>query len=513
MYEAYYGFKQRPFQLLPNPDYLFLSRSHEEAFAHLTYAITHGDGFVAIIGEVGTGKTTICRSFLEHLDPSVEAAYIVNPRMNSMELLKAINDEFGIRSDMGSIKELIDTLNAFLIERKSEGKRVIIIIDEAQNLTWEVLEQLRLTSNLETTTDKLLQIVLVGQPELGEFLHSHELRQLAQRISLNSHLVPLNEQETRDYILYRVTLAARRPMNLFSKAACRSIHQYSQGIPRLINIACDRALIVGFGLNAKKVTGKVARQAILELREQRESPREDQAHLGRRIAVLVLLFLFLVLALVYYPEWRPRRAPRTEEKASLEGANPRAETEAFKKPTPLERPRPYPKEETLPTEDEEIPLFKWNGLEPVAPSDQRGQESGEETFRTRDEQSAAPEEQDLETPALSTRQTRGSAGRGFQTPEEEPIESGKAVEETEGRKGSTGAERMSVTDQAPPSLRTAETVGTTDGKGPEPTGSVGSAGAKGSMDEKTPLEPKTTQEDSSMALPTRTGTEPVAVQR
>jgi general secretion pathway protein A len=219
MYKNFFGFKERPFKLVPNPAYLFLSKSHEEALAHLTYAMTQGDGFVEITGEVGTGKTTLCRAFLENLDENTEAAYIFNPKMDAIQLLKAVNDEFGISSDSDNTKGLIDTLNAFLIEKKTEGKNVILLIDEAQNLTEDVLEQLRLLSNLETTRHKLLQIILVGQPELGEKLDSHELRQLAQRINLRCQLLPLNYKEVRGYIQHRINIASRKPGINFSRAA------------------------------------------------------------------------------------------------------------------------------------------------------------------------------------------------------------------------------------------------------------------------------------------------------
>ncbi|MBW2011384.1 MAG: AAA family ATPase, partial [Deltaproteobacteria bacterium] len=191
MYKNFFGFKERPFNLVPDPAYLFLSKSHEEALAHLTYAVVQGDGFVEITGEVGTGKTTLCRAFLESLDDDTKTAYIFNPKLDSIQLLKAINDELGINSDADNTKELIDSLNLFLIEKKTQGKNVILLIDEAQNLTREVLEQLRLLSNLETTKQKLLQVILVGQPELREKLDSHELRQLGQRISLSCQLIPL----------------------------------------------------------------------------------------------------------------------------------------------------------------------------------------------------------------------------------------------------------------------------------------------------------------------------------
>jgi general secretion pathway protein A len=306
MYNSFFGFKERPFQLVPNPAYLFLSRGHEEAMAHLLYAISQGDGFVEITGEVGTGKTTLCRAVLENLDKFTEAAYIFNPKLDSLQMLKAIHDEFGILSDADNVKDLIDTINVFLMKKKVEGKKVVVIVDEAQNLDKDVLEQLRLLSNLETTTSKLLQIVLVGQPELGEMLDSRELRQLGQRIGLSCHLVPLTYEETREYIRHRIQVASQKqPEVEFARDACRAIYRYSGGIPRLINIACDRALLTAFSLNRKKITGTIARASIREvagrgdsrrvgLRERRKMPGSLGVIIGV-VAVLFLATIFLVI--------------------------------------------------------------------------------------------------------------------------------------------------------------------------------------------------------------------------
>lgn len=268
MYNNFFGFKERPFQLVPNPGYLFLSKSHEEAIAHLNYAVSHGDGFVAITGEVGTGKTTLCRAFLEDLDKNTEVAYIFNPRLNSIELLRTINDEFGIDSKADNPKDLIDSLNTFLIDLKSRDKNAILLIDEAQNLSTEVLEQLRLLSNLETNTSKLIQIILVGQPELRKILDSYELRQMNQRITLSWYLTPLTRKETREYIRHRVNIASNKTEDKFTPAAYYRIHNYSGGIPRLINIASDRALLTAFGFNKRKVTGSIAGTAINELKSR-----------------------------------------------------------------------------------------------------------------------------------------------------------------------------------------------------------------------------------------------------
>jgi general secretion pathway protein A len=295
MYNRFFGFKERPFRLVPNPAFLYLSRIHEEVLAHLNYAAAYGEGFVEITGEVGTGKTTLCRMFLENLDENAEAAYIFNPKLDALQLLKAINDEFGIASDTDSVKTLIDRLNTFLLEQKAKGKRVLLLIDEAQNLSPDVLEQLRLLSNLETTTSKLLQIILVGQPELGALLETGALRQLSQRITLTCHLVPLTFAETRAYIRHRIHVASRNPGLEFSAGAYRSIYKFSGGVPRLINIVCDRALLTAYTRNKHRITKPVVKRALREL--NRKTTRAAKPMLLREKLTLGLLFLLVLLVL------------------------------------------------------------------------------------------------------------------------------------------------------------------------------------------------------------------------
>ncbi len=302
MYNKFFGFKEKPFRLVPNPEYLFLSKSHEEALAHLTYAISHGDGFVEITGEVGTGKTTLCRVFLGSLDASIDAAYIFNPKLDALQLLKAINDEFGIDSKPDNTKDLIDILNEFLIEKKADGQKVMVLIDEAQNLSLEVLEQLRLLSNLETTQEKLLQIILVGQPELGDMLSSHQLRQLGQRITINCKLEPLTFQEAKDYIRHRISLASHRAGPPFDKGSYRAIYEYSKGIPRLINIACNRVLLNAFSRNSFKVTGSITKEAIKELTRKKSGHSHGwlQGRPGFAIAAAVFITLAIVMLYLFY---------------------------------------------------------------------------------------------------------------------------------------------------------------------------------------------------------------------
>ena len=276
-----------------------MSQSHEEALAHLKYAISQGDGFVAITGEVGTGKTTLCRVFLESLDENTESAYIFNPKLSPKQLLMAINEEFGLNFDANNTKELIDTLNSYLMGKRSEGKKVVLLVDEAQNLAVNVLELIRLLSNLETTKFKLLQIVLVGQPELGDMLDSHELRQLGQRITLNCNLKPLTFKEANEYIAHRIHIASKRPVVQFTRAAYRAIYKFSAGIPRLINIVCDRALLTAYVLNQKKITAGIARSAILEL-----AGKSDIKHMGllhwKKAAVISSTLGLSILILIFY---------------------------------------------------------------------------------------------------------------------------------------------------------------------------------------------------------------------
>lgn len=300
MYKKFFSLKERPFKLVPDPEYYYLSNSHEEAMAHLTYAISQGDGFVEIIGEVGTGKTMMCRVFLDNLDDKTEAAYIFNPKLGPKQLLKAINDEFGIPSAADDTKELIDALNVYLMEKKAEGKKVILLIDEAQDLAKNVLEQLRLLSNLETSKFKLLQIILVGQPELGEILDSHELRQLGQRITLSCNLFPLTSKEIREYIDHRIHIASSKSSIHFTRAACRLIYKYSAGIPRLINILCDRALLVAFSRNQKRITGHITRIAIRELAGRRDASRIAFKGISKPAAIFAFASLALLLFFSYY---------------------------------------------------------------------------------------------------------------------------------------------------------------------------------------------------------------------
>ncbi|MFP8777889.1 AAA family ATPase [Hydrogenophaga sp. RWCD_12] len=270
MYTAFFGLQRDPFTISPDPRYLFLSERHREAFAHLMYGAHGNGGFVLLTGDIGTGKTTVCRHFLEHTPAQSQVAYIFNPRLSVNELLRSIADEFGYAVPAHSnrettVKELVDPLNRFLLTAHAAGRNPILIIDEAQNLSPEVLEQLRLLTNLETHERKLLQIVLIGQPELRGILSRPGLEQLAQRIVARFHLGPLDEADTRRYIKHRLVVAGLEGPVPFTARALRRIHSLSGGVPRKINLLCGRALLGAYATGARSAGPQVIERAAVEV--------------------------------------------------------------------------------------------------------------------------------------------------------------------------------------------------------------------------------------------------------
>ncbi len=265
MYEKFFQFERAPFNLTPDPHFFFFSKHHEEAFSQIIYGIQERKGFILITGEVGTGKTTLCRLLLEHLDPQVKTALVFNPNLDALELLQAINQDFGIGGGSTTKKALLDELNQYLLGALSRGENAAVIIDEAQNLSVECLEEIRMLSNLETTREKLLQIVLVGQPELRQKLAISQLRQLNQRIALRYHLEPLDIEMTREYINFRLRVAGGTEQVHFTPAAVQIIHEFSHGIPRLINITCDKSLLAAYVSESKVVTPSLVKTALADL--------------------------------------------------------------------------------------------------------------------------------------------------------------------------------------------------------------------------------------------------------
>ncbi|MFC1703399.1 ExeA family protein [Candidatus Omnitrophota bacterium] len=267
MYEKFFGLREKPFNVTADPSFFFLSRKHKEAFSHLVFGIDQRKGIMVITGEIGTGKTTLCRTLLSSLDKKTKTAFILNPNFSSLQLLQIIVEDFGLVPIKKSRIFLISELNKFLLRESNAGNNVALIIDESQNLNPRQLEQIRLLSNLETEKEKLLQIVLVGQPELQQNLALPQLRQLTQRVTVRYHIHPLDKGEVAQYIDHRLKVAGANGNALFTEEAVDQIASFSSGTPRLINILCDRALLAGFVKEKKSLGAEMIQQCISEINE------------------------------------------------------------------------------------------------------------------------------------------------------------------------------------------------------------------------------------------------------
>jgi general secretion pathway protein A len=286
MYLSHFGLREPPFSITPDPRFLYMSARHREALAHLLYGVSEHGGFVQLTGEVGTGKTSVCRCLLEQLPSHVDLALILNPRLSPVELLATVCDELRIPYPAGttSSKELVDRLHRHLIEAHAGGRRTVLIVDEAQNLSPEVLEEVRLLTNLETTREKLLQVILIGQPELAAILDQPKLRQVAQRVTARYHLEPLSRVETRAYIRHRLAVAGRGRV-AFTEAALRALHRRSGGIPRLINAIADRALLGAYTRERPQVDAATMRRAAAEVLGQPLQPWQRWARWAAAVAL------------------------------------------------------------------------------------------------------------------------------------------------------------------------------------------------------------------------------------
>ncbi|MDP9142688.1 MAG: AAA family ATPase, partial [Pseudomonadota bacterium] len=304
MYVEYFQLREMPFSITPDPAYLYLTPRHQEALGHLLYGTGQYGGFVQLTGEVGTGKTTIVRSLLEQKLPDVDVAMIHNPRQSEQEFVHSICDELGVQypRDNPTLKMLVDALNAHLLRAHAAGRRTVLIIDEAQNLMPSVLEQVRLLTNLETAKEKLLRIMLVGQPELSALLARPDLRQLASRITARYHLTALTPAETREYVEHRLRIAgAARP--LFSAQSLQLVHNAARGNPRLINIICDRALMGAYALREAQVTPQVLRTAAREALGEADGGDIRAPLRWRWIELSLVIALFACLAMFAYTYW------------------------------------------------------------------------------------------------------------------------------------------------------------------------------------------------------------------
>jgi general secretion pathway protein A len=341
MYLSFFGLNEKPFAITPDPRYLYLSERHAEALAHLLYGINEAGGFVQLTGEVGTGKTTIVRSLLAQTPKNAEIALILNPKMTAPEFLLTICEELGIGvpdAATESLKDLVDILSGYLLRAHAGGRRVVVVVDEAQNLAPSVLEQVRLLTNLETNTRKLLQIILIGQPELRELLARNELRQLAQRITGRYHLNPLTSVETSAYVRHRLRVAGATT-DIFSPAALAEVHRLATGVPRVINVVCDRALLGAYSMDRHRVTPTLVRNAASEVFGKRFTPHW-LPWLGTAAAASLLT---LTVALLWsFKPWTSSHAaaaspaPVHTETAKVAAVTPPPQAPA--QPAPLAKP-------------------------------------------------------------------------------------------------------------------------------------------------------------------------------
>jgi general secretion pathway protein A len=303
VYLTYFGLAEAPFSTTPDQRFLYLSERHRDGVAHLLYGVAERGGFVQLTGEVGTGKTTLCRYLLEHLPDHVDVALILNPALSRLELLAAICEELHVPCPAGatSVKPLVDALYTYLLEAHARGRRTVVIVDEAQHLAPDVLEQMRLLTNLETAKAKLLQIILVGQPELLTLLQRSDLRQVAQRVAARYHLAPLAENDTRAYVLHRIAMAGLNTL-LFDDAALRAVHRATGGVPRLLNVVCDRALLGAYAVRSPHVTAAIVRRAAREVagetapRRPRVRPRVVAGAAAASLAVAAGLIVSMLSA-------------------------------------------------------------------------------------------------------------------------------------------------------------------------------------------------------------------------
>lgn len=324
MYNKYFGFNEKPFTLTPNPRFIYLSKYHKEAFAHLLYGINNHYGFIELIGEVGTGKTTVLRTLLGQLqEENYKTALIFNPCLTGVELLRSICHEFGLTTAREYANELLADFNNFLLQETAAGRTVVLVIDESQNLKPEVLEQIRLISNLETEDDKLIQIVLAGQPELAELLQRPELRQLNQRIAVRYRLKSMNQLETKAYIRHRMEIAGEKGGVSFSHFAYRWIYLYTRGVPRMINILCDRCLLIAYGNEQRRITANTVTKAIREV-----------LNIAKRPRLPLYLILAGVVAVLSAVLWFRSTAHRTPTIGTTEPATRYSSATSTVKPKP-----------------------------------------------------------------------------------------------------------------------------------------------------------------------------------
>lgn len=366
MYREYFSLKENPFSIAPDPHYFYMSEGHREALAHLVYGVNSDGGFILLTGEVGTGKTTVCRCLLEQLPENTEIAFILNPKLTVEELLVSICDEFNIHypESNRSNGALVSAIYEYLLHIPGNGRRALLVVEEAQNLSLEVLEQIRLLTNLETSQRKLLQIILLGQPELREMLTQPQLRQLSQRVTARYHLGPLSQEETCAYVNHRLSVAGFTRSHLFSSRALKHLFRLTGGIPRLINVICDRALLGAYVQGKDQIDGKTLITAYREV-----SGKESRLWIKKKWLPTLLLSFFVILLLTVLIDTFYSRRLQSTLSFSLKSISPeQVKTKPIQKPPAMNLEKPGDSTPDDTKESAYQTLFSQWGI-PVKPED------------------------------------------------------------------------------------------------------------------------------------------------
>jgi len=453
MYKSYFGLREAPFAISPNPRYLYMSELHREALAHLLYGIRSDGCMILLTGGVGTGKTTLCRCLMEQLPEDTEVAVILNPRLSARELLRTVCEELSLLpgNTTGSIKTYVDAINTYLLQAHAADRTIAIIVDEAQNLAVDVLEQLRLLTNLETPTRKLLRILLLGQPELRDMLERPELAQVNQRITSRYHLTPLQSPDASNYIQHRLRVAGDNSGTLFTEKAIRHAISLTGGVPRLINILCDRALLGAYAINAEKVDLKIMKRAGEEIFPNRHKKRRQRT--SAAVVAAVFAAILLLPAVIFIPNWLAPDPPTNPPVITAPPAQPAQPIQQVVPPAPPVQQQDAGQMENLQTPPVQPPADNpaktLSGTADSATANLTGEQQASSSTAQKEAKKIAPEAPPVTQQQVETTDRPVWPGKKGQTPAVQSGETDKAAAPAPPTSSATTTRKSTITISAP----------------------------------------------------------------